>query len=113
LAWKGVFTAEEAAKLEARAHQTRDAERPTREDLDVVERCLTGFNAGPPMLASPYNNVFRLFQTPEYLVIYNEMVHHARIVTLDGRPHGTFRQWVGDSRGRWGDAHRGNEKLHR
>jgi hypothetical protein len=29
------------------------------------------------------------------------MVHHARIVPLDGRPHGTVRQWLGDSRGRW------------
>jgi len=29
------------------------------------------------------------------------MVHNARIVPLDGRPHGGIRQWVGDSRGRW------------
>jgi hypothetical protein len=71
------------------------------EDRDVVERCLMGFNAGPPMLPSPYNNVFQLFQTPDYVVIYNEMVHHARIVPLDRRPHGTIRQWVGDSRGHW------------
>jgi hypothetical protein len=29
------------------------------------------------------------------------MVHSARIVSLDGRPHGSIRQWKGDSRGRW------------
>ena len=29
-------------------------------------------------------------QTKQYVVILNEMVHDARIVPLDGRPHGTF-----------------------
>jgi hypothetical protein len=29
------------------------------------------------------------------------MVHDARIVPLDGRPHSRMRQWMGDSRGRW------------
>jgi hypothetical protein len=29
------------------------------------------------------------------------MVHSARIVPLDGRPHGSIRQWNGDSRGHW------------
>jgi hypothetical protein len=31
------------------------------------------------------------------------MVHNARVVPLDGRPHiaRNIRQWVGDSRGRW------------
>ena len=33
--------------------------------------------------------------------ILTEMVHDARIVPLDGRPHGGMRQWMGDSRGRW------------
>jgi len=34
-------------------------------------------------------------------VIYNEMVHNARIIPMDSGPHGDLRQWVGDSRGRW------------
>jgi hypothetical protein len=29
------------------------------------------------------------------------MVHNARIIPTDGRPHGTLPQWTGDSRGRW------------
>ena len=47
-----------------------------------------------------YNNM-QLFQTPDYVVILNEMVHDARIVPLDGRPHlsADLRQWMGDSRG--------------
>jgi hypothetical protein len=60
-----------------------------------------GLNAGPPMTPGAYNNNFQLFQTPGYVVILNEMVHSARIVPLDGRPHGSIRQWKGDSRGRW------------
>ena len=53
------------------------------------------------MTPSAYNNNVQLFQTPDYVVILNEMIHDARIVRLDGRPHGTLRQWAGDSRGRW------------
>ena len=64
-------------------------------------RCITGFNAGPPMTPGSYNNNMQLFQTPDTVVIFNEMVHTARIIPLDGRPHGTLRQYVGDSRARW------------
>ena len=37
------------------------------------------------------------------MVILNEMVHDARVVPLDGRPHlpEDVRQWMGDSRGHW------------
>src|SRR4029450_8699717 len=38
---------------------------------------------------------------PGTFVIVNEMVPHPRIIPTDGRPHGTLRQWSGDSRGRW------------
>jgi len=71
------------------------------EDRSVGERCILGFNAGPPMVPSAYNNNVQLFQTPGRVVILNEMVHNARIVPVDGRPHGAVRQWNGDSRGRW------------
>ncbi|MCY4119768.1 MAG: hypothetical protein OXG72_02475 [Acidobacteria bacterium] len=73
------------------------------EDRGVSERCLLGFNSGPPMTPSVYNNNMQLFQTADHVVILNEMVHTARIVPLDGRaplPEG-LRQWVGDSRGSW------------
>jgi hypothetical protein len=64
-------------------------------------RCILGFSSGPPMTPSAYNNNVQIVQTPEYVVILNEMIHDARIVPLDGRPHGKLRQWAGDSRGRW------------
>ena len=73
------------------------------EDRGVAERCILGFNSGPPMNPSAYNNNVQLFQTPDVVVILNEMVHDARIVPLDGRPHlpDGVRQWVGDSQGHW------------
>jgi hypothetical protein len=71
------------------------------EDRPLQERCIVGLNAGPPMIPGAYNNNFQLFQTPKYVVILNEMVHSARVVPLDGSPHGNIRQWKGDSRGHW------------
>ncbi len=64
-------------------------------------RCITGFNAGPPMTPGSYNNNMQLFQTRDTVVILNEMVHNARVVPLDERAHGTLRQYSGDSRARW------------
>jgi hypothetical protein len=71
------------------------------EDRYLAERCIVGFNAGPPMLASAYNNLVQLFQTPGHVAILTEMVHTARVIPMDGRPHGKTSQWSGDSRGRW------------
>ncbi len=73
------------------------------EDRGLAVRCLLGFNTGPPMMPSYYNNHMQLFQTPSHVVILNEMVHDARIVPLDGRPHlrDDVRQWLGDARGYW------------
>ena len=76
------------------------------EDRPLAERCLMGFNSGPPMIPSAYNNSVQIFQTAERAVIFNEMINSARMVPLDGRPHlpARIRQWVGDSRGRWEGA---------
>ena len=84
-----------------RAALGRDAHGP--EDRGAFERCILGFNAGPPMNPSAYNNNMQLFQTADHVVILNEMVHDARIVPLDNPAHlpDGVRQWRGDSRGRW------------
>jgi hypothetical protein len=71
------------------------------EDRPLWERCLLGFNSGPPIMPSGYNNNIQMVQTRSHMVIVTEMVHDARMVPLDGRPHGATRQWMGDSRGRW------------
>ena len=73
------------------------------EDRALSERCILGFNSGPPVESSAYNNNLQMFQTPDTVVIFNEMIHDARIVPLDGRPHldDGIRQWMGVSRGHW------------
>jgi hypothetical protein len=53
------------------------------------------------MISGTYNNNVEIVQTRDYVVLQTEMVHEARIVPLDGRPHGTLPRWIGDSRGRW------------
>ncbi len=73
------------------------------EDRGVGVRCILGFNSGPPMMPSGYNNNMQLFQTPDHVVVLTEMVHDARIIPLDGRAHlpEEVQQWNGDSRGHW------------
>jgi hypothetical protein len=57
----------------------------------------------PPYLGTIYNNTAQIFQSPGYVVIVQEMIHSARIIPMDGRPHinQNLRQWLGDTRGRW------------
>ena len=84
-----------------RAARARPAHGP--EDRGTAERCILGFNAGPPYSPSAYNNNVHIFQTPGYAVLLIEMVNDARIVPMDGRAHlpENIRQWRGDARGRW------------
>ena len=72
------------------------------EDRGLAERCLLGFNSGPPIVPVGYNQNIQIFQTSDHLVILHEMVHDARIVPLDGRGHlpDGIRQWMGDHRSR-------------
>jgi hypothetical protein len=96
----------DAAVTEARRGVGRHEPTPGGwvEDLGpggLQVRCIVGFNSGPPMTPAAYNQNVQLFQTPQYVVILNEMIHNARIVPMDGRPHGKLRQWLGDSRGHW------------
>ena len=85
------------------AERLRMNQRPTEgpEDRPLGERCITGFNSGPPMLPAAYNMNVQIFQTTDHVVLLNEMVHNARIIPLDGTDHGTVPQWTGVSRGRW------------
>ena len=66
-------------------------------------RCILGFNSGPPLTPSAYNNNVQLFQTENMVVLMAEMNHDVRVVYLDDRPglDPDIRLWHGDSRGYW------------
>src|SRR5438094_9663437 len=71
-------------------------------DMSLPVRCIIRTDS-PPYLPTIYNNDFQIFQSPGYVVIGPEMIHSARIIPLDGRPHlgKNLRQWLGDTRGHW------------
>ena len=73
------------------------------EDRSLSERCVLFANAGPPMLATGYNNNYQIVQSPGFVTIIAEMAHDFRVIPLDGRPHlpPSVRQWKGDPRGHW------------
>ena len=97
------LTADGQAKMAARAEYKRLHPADGPEDRGLSERCLNWTTAGPPMLPGAYNNSYQIVQTPDTVVIFNEMIHDARIVPLDGRPHvpADIHLWLGDSRGHW------------
>jgi len=95
------YTAEYVAQSRVRRLNIRNGFADSYTDRSLADRCLMGFNAGPPMVPGSYNNNVQILQIPGYVAIVNEMVHNARIIPLDGRPHGDLRQWSGDSRGHW------------
>jgi hypothetical protein len=69
-------------------------------DPDTGERCLTdGVTA--LMWQGPNGGHNRIAQSPGYVTILHEEYRDRRIIPVDGRPHGTVRQWLGDAVGHW------------
>ena len=93
--------AQKRAAERAEARRLHPADGP--EDRALNERCILTGTTGPPMLPGPYNNNYQIVQTPGAILIFTEMVHDARVVHMDGRPHlpQNIRQWKGDSIGHW------------
>jgi len=88
------------AALRAAARSRGASDNP--EDRSLWERCVTrGVPEG--MLPGAYNNNLQILQTRDYVLLISEMIHDARVVPLDGRPHAPsgVRSWTGDPRGRW------------
>ncbi len=72
----------------------------TYTDLSPWTRCISrGWNG----IGSWYSSNYQIFQNPGYVVVFQELIHEARIIPLDGPPHvpQPVRQWMGDSRGHW------------
>ena len=92
--------AQAAVEQRAAYMAAHPADRPS--DRWLTERCIM-FGATAPMLPEPYNNNYRIFQTPDHVVVLVEMNHEPRVIPLDGSPHTSpaITQWIGDSRGRF------------
>jgi hypothetical protein len=71
-------------------------------EMSLPVRCIIRTDS-PPYLPTIYNNNFQIYQSPGYVVIAPEMIHSARVIPLDGRPHlnKNLKQWLGDTRGRF------------
>jgi hypothetical protein len=95
----------ELTEVAQERNQLRRAAARLAEGVEVrplSERCIMGFNSGPPMLPSAYNNNVQLVQTDDYVLIHNEMVHNVRPVKMNTTGHREVpRKWEGDSIGHW------------
>ena len=72
------------------------------DDRSLYDQCITRGVVGS-MLPVIYGNSFQIVQAPGYVAIRYEMIHDARVIPLDNRPHlsHAIRSYFGDSRGRW------------
>jgi hypothetical protein len=88
-----------AARAAARAgHGPADS----YDDRSLYDQCITRGVVGS-MLPVIYGNSFQIVQSPGYVAIRYEMIHEARVIPLDGRPHAPakVRSYMGDPRGHW------------
>jgi hypothetical protein len=72
------------------------------EDFSLLDRCISRSVPGS-MIPVMYGNTYQITQTPGLVVITYEIIHEARIIPLDGRPHigRAIHQHMGDARGHW------------
>ena len=70
------------------------------EDRPLSERCIS---YGAPRTGANYNSYVQIIQSPDTVVLLQEMIHDARVVPMTNRPHlpASIRQLHGDPRGRW------------
>jgi hypothetical protein len=98
-----LLTPEAQARAEAMRAYAKQHPADRAQDRALTERCIYWATAGPPLLPGPYNNLYQIYQTPGHVMLLSEMIHEARMIPLDGRPHlpSGVRLWTGDPRGHW------------
>lgn len=71
-------------------------------DFSTYIRCITRGVVGS-IYPVVYGNGQEIVQASGYVSIMQEMVHEARVIPLDGRPHASanIRTYMGDARGHW------------
>ncbi len=72
------------------------------EDFSLFDRCITRGLPGS-MIPFIHGNSYQIVQAPGQVSITYEIMHEARVIPLDGRPHvaKTIRLDMGDPRGHW------------
>jgi len=95
------YTPEAQARLasEREARRQRGA-ADHYQDLSLWTRCVSrGWNG----IGSWYSSNYQIFQSPGYVVVFQELIHEPRIIRLGTRPPlpDDVSQWLGDSRGHW------------
>lgn len=93
---------ERTAAARERAEQTRVDRKLSLgvEARPLAERCLMSFGGTVPMVPKSYNNNSQIVQTPDHVMIYNEMIHLARVIPFAEEFSG-IPKWEGDSIARW------------
>ena len=96
------FTPEAQKRWDAVLAMRKEGRADSWLDRSSYDRCISRGIPGA-MMPGFYNHNYHVMQAPGYVAIVVEMVHDARIIPLDGRPHlnPNIRQWLGDSRGHW------------
>jgi hypothetical protein len=71
-------------------------------DFSLYDRCIS---RGVPGSMTPaiYGNAYQIVQGPGWVGIRYEMIHEARVIPMDNRPHSSskIRTFMGDAKGRW------------
>jgi hypothetical protein len=89
----------ERVRAQAAAQKARGpADRA--QDLSLGTRCVS---YGTPNIRAGYQSYFDITQGPGVVALRSEMIHDARIFSIDGGPHVSpaIRQYHGVSRARW------------
>ena len=92
--------ARQAAAAARRASGHGDAD--SWEDRSLYDRCITRGIPGS-MMPAIYGNAYDITQAPGIVAIRYEMVHEARVISLDAsaRPGKAIESYMGSARGRW------------
>jgi hypothetical protein len=72
------------------------------EDFNPYDRCITRGVLGSAF-PNAYSSGMQILQAPGVITVFHEMIHEARVIPLDGRPHVSerIRSYMGDPKGRW------------
>jgi hypothetical protein len=94
------FTPDAEKRIAASGAYRRNHQADGPEDLNMSTRCIS---FGLPNVLAGYNANVEIVQGKDYVVLYHEMIHDARVIPLDNRPHipSNIRHRLGDSRAHW------------